>query len=507
MQYKIKPHLSTQVACGKEYLDFQMLDAFDILDLQGNKILTNVSPKRKWRVRRLNYSEPQYQYYLSLGFSPSEKEANKLMNKQKIKDIQTQIRSIGGPITIGGKEISENILFEVMLGGFNTSEEIELFKAHHSNLDGEIKSEIIREVRGTLEVCDDEYIQSAQIENGIIVKPVTQNNKFRISGLSTSRKHKRVLPTQTSYRGDVRFVLNAGGGIDAIHDISLERYLQGIIAALGTQFHPEALKSFAIVARTWLLSQMHLRHPREPYHFCFHHHCLPFCGSADFPKEISLVVNETRGQVLKYNDQLHPVSFTVNCGGQIDVHSILPGLSDSSTTKPQKLTNEKDFEKWVKEGQSSFCNKHQSGNNPELNHLFTNYRWEISYSRSDIEGILSANLNVSIGHLYDIVEGERTAGGRLLSLEIIGSKKNRTIHGAENIRTLFHPKSLPSHAFYIEKIRDDEGIPIEYVFSGAGEGEGLGICIAGASYMASNNSEYSEIIRHFFPKSTIVKLY
>ena len=243
--FKTEPECLTLVAFGKEYLDFQMLKPFDLSDLDGNIILENISPERKWRVRRFSYNPPQYHYILSLGQFHSEKAARKVLNKQKITDIHIEIRCLGGQISVNHKNVAENICYEVIMGGFNTKEEAFEFQTRHSHLPLFMKKEIIREARGVVEVCDDVFSQSAQIDNGIKILPRKSDSKIRIYGTSISRKHHRIMPTQTSYRGSMMFRINAKGGVDAIHQFSLETMVTSYSQVIRQRQH----HNFQVVLR------------------------------------------------------------------------------------------------------------------------------------------------------------------------------------------------------------------------------------------------------------------
>ncbi len=66
---------------------------------------------------------------------------------------------------------------------------------------------------------------------------------------------------------------------------------------------------------------------------------------------------------------------------------------------------------------------------------------------------------------------------------------------------------LYSSAFIVKIERDGKGVPIKFVFYGAGWGHGVGLCQIGAAVMASKGFAAEEIVKHYFRGAEVKKLY
>jgi SpoIID/LytB domain protein len=75
------------------------------------------------------------------------------------------------------------------------------------------------------------------------------------------------------------------------------------------------------------------------------------------------------------------------------------------------------------------------------------------------------------------------------------------------IRRWLSKSHLYSSAFIVKIERDANGLPMKFVFHGAGWGHGVGLCQIGAAVMASKGFSAEEIVKHYFRGIEIMKLY
>ncbi|HEX7342668.1 MAG TPA: amidase, partial [bacterium] len=66
--------------------------------------------------------------------------------------------------------------------------------------------------------------------------------------------------------------------------------------------------------------------------------------------------------------------------------------------------------------------------------------------------------------------------GRLMEIEILGSRKNIFVQKELNIRRALSPTYLRSACFVIDVEMGDMGMPLAFHFKGAGWGHGVGMC-------------------------------
>jgi SpoIID/LytB domain protein len=82
-------------------------------------------------------------------------------------------------------------------------------------------------------------------------------------------------------------------------------------------------------------------------------------------------------------------------------------------------------------------------------------------------------------------------------LHIIGSKDSVIIGKELEIRRALSRSHLFSSAFFVER---EDG---KLVLNGSGWGHGVGLCQIGAAVMASRGFDYREILRHYYPGTSL----
>ena len=130
------------------------------------------------------------------------------------------------------------------------------------------------------------------------------------------------------FRGSLKIINNADS-VAVINTVDLESYLKGVIPKempLGKgEEHFEALKAFAICARTYSLNKMN----RNENNFdVFVDTRDQVYGGVDVEKEISnKAVDETKGLVLTYDGEIATVFYHSTCGGRTEKVQNVFGLN------------------------------------------------------------------------------------------------------------------------------------------------------------------------------------
>src|SRR5262249_49943715 len=91
----------------------------------------------------------------------------------------------------------------------------------------------------------------------------------------------------------------------------------------------------------------------------------------------------------------------------------------------------------------------------------------------------------------------RGPSGRIYRLKITGQRDYVIIGKELEIRRALSPTHLYSSAFIVDKE------PNRFVLRGAGWGHGVGLCQIGAAVMANMGKTYIEILRHYYPGTTV----
>lgn len=296
---------------------------------------------------------------------------------------------------------------------------------------------------------------------------------------------------------DIVFNKNNGGGATIkvyitkekkIKEVALEEYTRGVVSAeMPAEFNIEALKAQAVAARTFAAAHMEVYGGKK----------YPGANGADvtdtvncqvymnkdtrlnsWPKNLSgqywnkitQAVQETSGQVLKYNGELvkYPYYFAISSGKTENSKDIFgddePYLK--SVSSPGEDIDGNKYKSQVKMSYSSFVNKVKS--------VYSNSNLNIFNVRSSIKVI------------------SRTEAGSVKEVKI----GNNTITGSR-FRSMM---GLNSANFAINY--NITGIEINCV----GYGHDVGMSQWGANVMSRQGKNYKDILTHYYNGVSIEKI-
>ena len=515
-QFTKEPSVRVKIAHGKERIVFQCPGPFSIQDQSGNTLFHHIHSSRKWRIKATRFEKPQFFYSLVLRTASLEPEARREVEDLKKRGLEARVEISGGQMILDGKAFFDNSLFHVMSGEYNSREEAERHSRHLAyQMPCRIVRIKIREPRCLLEICDADYEKSAESENFLHLLNDAEG-RIRLFGVSMSRKHQKSIPTQSSYKYPVSFGVSSEGSMIAFSSIPLEWYVQGVLfAEMGVKRPFESLKAMAVAARTWALGSIGNLHHEEPFEFCFDDHCQRFSGFSRYAPEIEKAVKETRGWILTRDGRLMDTPSTAVCGGLFEESrngapaelgsSGMHWDGDRGAASP--IQGEESILHFLLSKPVVHCSPNSQCTRPVPDPSDQVFRWEINQSRHEMEKLISRKLDRDIGMLFDIRVHRRSVSGRVLSIEIIASRLNTMVQGYTDIREVLSSTRLPSPFFLIEKSTDPDGIPGQFSFIGAGWGDGMGMCRAGAIHLASQGWKYTDILRHYFPGAKPEKAY
>ncbi len=122
------------------------------------------------------------------------------------------------------------------------------------------------------------------------------------------------------YRGSFRFVPAGGGRFDVVNDVDVESYLQGVLAKeLFADWHPEAYRAQAIIARTYALYEAGMS--PESRHWNLHpdERSQVYGGIKAETEKANAAVAATRGVVVVWGptnqEKIFKAYFSSCCGG------------------------------------------------------------------------------------------------------------------------------------------------------------------------------------------------
>ena len=292
------------------------------------------------------------------------------------------------------------------------------------------------------------------------------NSELRI----TSRQDGEIELNNIRYRGEIRILQQFDNKFSVIEEIDLESFISGVLGSeMPPSWNDDALRAQAVTARTYAMYKKKVRRD-EVYHLDMLE--LAYRGMAGETPRLNKIVQDTKGIVMVYNWNIFPAYFHSTCGGHTeDINHVfgkdsIPPLSGVSC---------------------NYCNstKHSS--------------WSKDISKSDIEKKLrEANIYVSnISTVKAINPGAGNHGARVEIASANGSKEMN----ANNFRLLVGPNNLLSTAF------NSRSNGKSITFSGRGWGHGVGLCQYGAQAMAENGFKWTAIVKYYYPKIELVRVY
>lgn len=362
-------------------------------------------------------------------------------------------------------------------------------------------------------------------------KNYEQQNIFRF-------KNKR-------YRGDL-LIQNLNGQIHIINVIDVEQYLYGVVGAeIGMAAPDEALKAQAIVSRTYAL--YYKQHPQLNYDLGTTTQFQVYSGydmEVLSGSRVKKAVDDTRGLVIYYDNQVIQAFFHSNSGGYTEScenvwYANIPYLQPVAAPEDSHALEVSQQQDW-----------------PAVT-----YQWQKTFTKQELKDQLSnwnknyPNDLINVGEVLDLTATRlainpvtkeftnfETASKRVTQLNIVGSKgtksffkdRIRTVLGLRS--TLFEiymdstvkiwnafgttqsfnqTKNLMAINTYgmVSKLNGDNGnyyivtaegtktVPKSFsniTIAGKGYGHGLGMSQWGARGMASKGSNFQQIIYHYY---------
>lgn len=272
------------------------------------------------------------------------------------------------------------------------------------------------------------------------------------------------------FRGEIE-VIKDQRGILVVNELPLEFYITGLINnEVSSKWPIEAVKTQAVIARTYALYQKKKK-GLATYHLESTVADQVYSGSITEDDSSIYAVKETVGEVLTYNGELALTVYHSNGGG---------------ATEDSKNIWGKDYP-YLREVKSPF-----DKDSP-------NFSWMLNINKESVETALK-DAGYQITDVKDIIPLSRTDSGRITRLKLLHGNGELEISG-EDLRKAIGYDKLKSTMFTAE-IAD--GL---FVFNGKGYGHGVGLSQWGAKGMAQEGYHYTEILKHFYPGTSIERIY
>lgn len=353
------------------------------------------------------------------------------------------------------------------------------------------------------------------------------------------------------FKGSLLFIVE-NDLLRAINILPLEDYLVSVISSeMNATSSMELLKAHAVISRSWLLAQVikgeklegsndiyksinetkeeyirwYDREDHENFDVCADDHCQRYQGiTRQSSKWVTKAIDETRGLVLMNNDNVCDARFSKSCGGISEtfenvwepaIHPYLQSIVDNPQIPKsfdRDLTNEASAQKWIRNSPEAFCNTRDKKVLSQVLNDYDQetkdfYRWRVVFSQEQIGELISRKTGRDMGSIIDLVPIQRGKSGRLIRLKIIGTNNTLIIGKELQIRKVLSESHLYSSAFVVDRYEIKDGIPGEFVLTGAGWGHGVGLCQIGAAMMGEKGYSFKEILNHYFKETELREWY
>ncbi len=265
-----------------------------------------------------------------------------------------------------------------------------------------------------------------------------------------------------NYPGELEIAVRKGH-FTYINLVSLDDYL---VSVAGHEMSPnwplESLKAQVVVARTYLFQKIKEANGRL-WHVDGTTNHQVYGGLVQNEQNLREAVTTTRGQVINFSGQLAQVFFHSSCGGH--------------TASAREVWGS-DFA-YLPAQHSRYCEPAPV------------YRWKESVSLAEIGSRLG------LGKIRSLQVKDRSPSKRVKTLQASTASGIKIIR-ADDFRMKLGASRIKSTFFGLKQQGGN------LIVSGRGYGHGVGMCQWGAKFMAEkHNLSYRQIIRHYFPGTSI----
>lgn len=311
-----------------------------------------------------------------------------------------------------------------------------------------------------------------------------QAKRITISWTKNSLKHRgRDIPDGSEIEADGaitidkvgsfpgRLILHhAMGHILVVNEVTLERYIQGVVGnEVPARWPAEVKKAQAVAARTYALARMALK--ESPYALESTVMDQVYRGHPP-DKGVVAAVRATRGEVLIQANGLIEAKYHSTCGGHTEnVDEVWPELM-------------------VHHQWAVACTTCSSS---------PTYRWSTVLTYGELTRALKT-VHKGLKRIKGLSATNRSPTGRVRTLEVHTQKGSFEI-SARDFRRIVNLRKIRSTHFEIE------AQPRSVKLNGRGFGHGAGMCQWGAYGMAKAGHSYADILAHYYRGSTIHEAY
>jgi SpoIID/LytB domain protein len=342
--------------------------------------------------------------------------------------------------------------------------------------------------------------------------PVTLMDVPVGSGFHWEQRENRTYPET------VGFLFDTEGKVAAVNTVPVETYLEGVVPSeMHPKFEEEALKAQAVAARSKTLATLGLLHTADPFDFCADVHCQVYSGLSRVSPSTSRAVKKTAGMVLWENGRVADAVYSSVCGGhtedadkawQTTPKTYLQGVVDGpkALSSYAPLDDEMNVRRWILDSPDANCNMLRENAPDAVDYTRKYFRWEVTLPQEELRSQVEKRTGRRMGSIRELLPLSRGDSGRITKLKIMGSDGEQVIEGELAIRRALSASTLWSSCFFVEK-KDGASDAPAFILRGAGWGHGIGMCQTGAEGLALEGKKFDRILKQYFQKAQIRRIY
>jgi stage II sporulation protein D len=263
-------------------------------------------------------------------------------------------------------------------------------------------------------------------------------------------------------------LVESGGGIAVVNELPLEEYVVGVVQAeAGERWPAEALRAQAIVARTYGAYHRTIGASR-PYHVVASTAHQQYAGRVPPGSSVWAAVQNTGGQVLRWQGDLFPAFYHTESGGLTEDPRLVFSAPNMPALKPIACP-------------FSVGSPH--------------FYWSLELRLDELAQLLRRH-GVDIGTVTTVEVSERTPSLRAVAVTVRGTRAAARLRG-NDFRRIVGYDALKSTLFAVAQ--DGQAVR----FSGRGYGHGVGLCQWGAKAMAEQGYTARQILEFYYPGAVL----
>jgi stage II sporulation protein D len=304
----------------------------------------------------------------------------------------------------------------------------------------------------------------------------------------------------TAYRGEIEIFRSDPGALTVVNVVDLESYVRGVLPGeIGSRpvDEIEAVKAQAVAARTYAVAASGSRSGGGFDVFATVEDQV-YSGADAEDAICDRAVLETSGEFLSMNRRPIHAYFHSTCGGRTEAREEvwelprLPYLTQVwDSPQEDRFTD-------------PFCSE------------APNFTWTERWSGEEVERLVRTQLMVTASTpvarppsmVRDVRVTVRTPSGRVRWLEVETDAGTYRVFGDRVRWLLRRPGSgrILRSAWFDLEVRHGGGRITELTAKGRGYGHGVGMCQHGAMEMAREGYNYTQILDHYYPGTTLARL-